>query len=151
MARLSFARSRIPGRPALPLALALALAAGCGESKPLVPVAGRVTVKNQPLASGTVVFYPDPEKGNQEKREPRATIAGDRPGAYRLKTDGRDGAPAGWYKVTVNALKPVTGAMRPPEWLADPKYTDVKTSGLAVEVRKDAGSGAYDFDLNPPK
>ena len=125
--------------------------AGCGSPKEeLIPVAGTITVKKKPLANGTVVFHPDRSKGNMDTREPRATIAGDLPGVYRLRTDNQDGAPGGWYRVAVFALKPATGSQRPPEWLADQKYADEKTSGLSVEVVKDAPARAFDFDLDPP-
>ena len=132
------------------LLCALVLAAGCsGPKESLVPVAGTVTVNKKLLASGTVVFHPDADKGNRDKREPRATIEADAPGAYRLMTDKQDGAPPGWYRVTIHALH-ATSSVRPPEWLADPKYAEEKTSGLTVEVRKDAPPGTYDFDLKPP-
>jgi hypothetical protein len=136
---------------ALVAACALVFVASCAKPQaPLFAVAGTIAVKKRPLASGTVVFHPDLQKGNTEKREPRAIIASDVPGAYSLRTDNQEGAPAGWYKVTVFALKSATGTVRPPEWLADQKYTDEKTSGLSVEVVQDAKSGAYDFDLAPP-
>ena len=126
------------------------LLSGCSTGKEeWVRVEGLVTVNGQPLPSGTIVFHPDASRGNTSKREPRGTIGRGEPGRYRLTTDGRDGAPPGWYQVTVFALQPITreNSQRPPEWLADPKYADVGTSGLAVAVRKDAGGGAYDLDL----
>ncbi len=140
----------MPAR-AFPL-LFLAVATGCsGPAKePLYPVAGTITVKGQPLTAGTVVFHPDRDKGNKEKREPRATISSDAPGRYQLSTDNQEGAPAGWYKVTVYAHKPGSGSTSPPEWLVAPKYGDEKTSGLSVEVTKEARSGAYDLKLDPP-
>ena len=134
------------------VALALALLPGCSSAskEALVPVAGTITVNDQLLQHGTVVFHPDVEKGNNDKREPRGVIAAEQPGAYRLTTDNKDGAPPGWYTMTVNAIKPSVG-MRPTEWLADPKYADEKKSGLSVEVVKDAKTGAYDFKLEPPQ
>jgi hypothetical protein len=136
----------------LPGVIVFVLMPGCAAPKePLVPVTGTINVKNQLLSNGVVIFHPDAEKGNRDKREPQATISGDDPGKYRLTTDNQDGAPAGWYKVTVNALKPATSSLRPPEWLASQRYADEKTSGLSVEVRKDAPPGTYDFNLDPPK
>jgi hypothetical protein len=134
------------------VASAVVFVLGCPSPKdPLIPVSGTITVRKQPLSSGTVVFHPDPTKGNIDKREPRATIAGEFPGLYKLTTDNQEGAPTGWYKVTVHALKPVTSSMRPPEWLADQKYADEKTSGHSVQVVKDPAASAFDFDLDPPK
>jgi hypothetical protein len=134
------------------VASALVFVVGCPSPKEaLIPVSGMVTVRKQPLSSGTVVFHPDPTEGNIDKREPRATIAGEFPGLYKLTTDNQAGAPLGWYKVTVHALKPVTSSERPPEWLADQKYADEKTSGHSVQVVKDPAASAFDFDLDPPK
>jgi hypothetical protein len=148
----SFTRFRGGPRRSLAVALALVWLPGCAPPKEtLIPVTGTITVKKQLLSAGTVVFHPDPEKGNKGTREPRATIAADRPGEYRLTTGDQEGAPAGWYKVTVNAIKPGGTSLRPPEWLADPRYADERTSGLSVEVVKDARAGAYDFELESPK
>jgi hypothetical protein len=152
MAGIDFANSRTQCGRALLVAFALVFVVGCPSPKEaLIPVSGMITVRKQPLPSGTVVFHPDPTKGNLDKREPRATIAGEFPGLYKLTTDNQDGAPTGWYKVTVHALKPVTSSERPPEWLADQKYAGEKTSGLSVQVVKAAPARAFDFDLDPPK
>src|ERR1022692_41139 len=104
----------------LSMTLAFVFVAGCAKQPELLlPVEGSITVKKQPLATGTVVFYPDPQKGNKSKQEPRATLAVDQPGRYKLTTDHRDGAPSGWYTVTVYALKPAKSSVTMPEWLAD--------------------------------
>jgi hypothetical protein len=140
-------------RCGLSLGVVIALFAGSSCTKPkeaLLPVAGTITVNKRPLASGTVVFHPDRDKGNKDPREPRATIGSDPPGGYRLQTDDQDGAPAGWYKVTVYALKTPQSSVKPPEWLAHQKYTNEKSAGLSVEVVKDATAHAYDFELDPP-
>jgi hypothetical protein len=151
MAGIAFAARRTPGGRALRVVMGLMFLAGCsGTSEVLVPVTGTITVKKQPLANGTVVFHPDPDKGNKEKREPRATISSDRPGVYQLTTGNRDGAPAGWYKVTIHALEPDASSVRPPRWLAHPRYADVKTSGLSVEVKQEASGVTWDIDLDPP-
>jgi hypothetical protein len=129
------------------------LLAGCpATTDERVPVEGTITVNGQPLPAGTVVFHPDASKGNTSLREPRATIRSAKPGRYRLTTDDKPGAPPGCYKVTVFAIKPVTreNSLRPPEWLADPKYTDKQTSGLEVVVARDAPAGAYDLELKAP-
>jgi hypothetical protein len=131
----------------------LMLLAGCSSSKEdYLPVQGMVRVNGQPLPAGTIVFHPDATKGNTSKREPRGTIGKDEPGRYRLTTDGRDGAPPGHYQVAVFPVPPVTqeNSQRPPEWLADPKYADVRTSDLTVEVRRDANAETYNFNLLMP-
>jgi hypothetical protein len=145
-------RLRVRREWSLPAVISLVFLPGCSPPKEaLIPVTGTITVRNQLLSAGTVVFRPDREKGNKETREPRATIAADQPGVYRLTTDNQDGAPAGWYKVTVNAIKPATSSVRPPEWLASQRYADETTSELSVEVTKGALAGAYDFKLDPPR
>jgi hypothetical protein len=129
------------------------LLAGCSSAREeFLPVEGMIRVQGQPLPAGTVVFHPDAASGNTSKQEPRATINEREPGKYRLTTDGHDGAPPGHYQVTVFALAPITreNSQHPPEWLADPRYADVKTSRLTVVVRRDAGADAYDFDLQAP-
>ena len=115
----------------------------------LVPVSGRITSNGQPAPSGTVVFYPDPDRGNASRQEARGTI--DAQGVYRLKTGKDKGAPPGWYQVAVFALKPPRPeqTMSPPEWWASQRYSDPRTSGLAVEVTPAAAPNAYDFDLLP--
>ena len=152
MAGIDFANSRTHCGRALLLASALVFVVGCPSPKgAFLPVSGMVTVGKQPLSSGTVVFHPDSTKGNVDKREPRATIASEFPGLYKLTTDNQDGAPIGWYKVTVHALKPATSSVRPPEWVADQKYADEKTSGLSVQVVNAPPARAFDFNLDPPK
>ncbi|SRR5579883_833382 len=130
------------------------LVLGCSAGREeRVSVEGRITVHGQPLPSGTVVFHPDAARGNTSTREPRGAIRSNAPGRYQLTTDDKPGAAPGWYRVTVFALKPVTreNAQRPPEWLADEKYADVRRSGLAVEVVPTPTPGAYDFDLQAPQ
>jgi hypothetical protein len=124
--------------------------AGCGgETDRLEPVRGRITVGGKPLSAGTVVFHPDAGQGNTTREEPRGTINGQ--GVYTLTTGGRAGAPPGWYKVAVFALKPSTreSGMRPPEWLANRRYSDPNTSGLSRRVVANPGPQEYDFDLQP--
>jgi hypothetical protein len=128
--------------------LAVALAsAGCAGEPKRVPVKGKLMVKGKALPAGLVVFIPDADKGNASPGELRARS--DEKGVYELSTDGKPGAPPGWYRVTVWAMKEPNVA-KPPEWLAHSRYTDPRTSGLAVEVKEDAPAGAYDFDLLPP-
>jgi hypothetical protein len=140
------------GRHGLLLAGLLATVglAGCGgEADRLEPVRGRITVAGKPLPAGTVVFHPDAAHGNTGKEEPRGSVNGE--GIYTLTTGGRAGAPPGWYKVAVFALKPSTreSGMRPPEWLANRRYSDAGTSGLSRRVVANPGPHEYDFDLQP--
>jgi len=125
---------------------------GCGgKNEPTAPVKGLVTIDGKPLVGGTVAFEPDRQKGNMSKHEFRAPIDPAHPGVYELQSDGNgaspgDGVSLGWYRVAIFAIQPSEGMTRP-VWLADPKYSNVETSGLAVQVVANPGKGAYDFDL----
>lgn len=133
-----------------PLCLLTLILLGCQAAPPpetLVPVRGKVTVKGKPLSQGTIVFRPDRDRGNTSKHEPRATISPE--GTYELESGDELGAPPGWYRVTVNAMK-MEGSTKPPVWLVAQKYSDVKTSGLAAEVKTDASGTSVDFDVSPP-
>src|SRR5687768_2340133 len=71
-----------------------------------VPVAGKVTFQDgKPLPRGTVIFTPDPGKGNQSQHEPRGAIDAD--GNYKVETTDRlNGVQPGWYFVTIIAQEP---------------------------------------------
>jgi hypothetical protein len=106
----------------------LALAAGCGHGgdAELVPVYGKVSFRGRPLAGGTIVFTPDPERGG---RGPLAvgTIAGD--GKFTLRSEGKLGVVPGWHRITVCGP-----AVAGDESALPCRYTDPEHSGLAREV-----------------
>jgi hypothetical protein len=118
-------------------------------SGPLLPVAGKVIVNGKPLTQGSVTFLPDAAKGN---KQPPLTLIGmiGTDGEYNLVTiDNRRGAPAGWYKVTVQSQAPPsagdTSIQTRPAVTIPPKYRDMVKTPLSVEVK--AGAGASDYDL----
>jgi predicted small lipoprotein YifL len=123
--------------------------AGCGESGPkLEPVTGKVTlVDGTPVIFGHVILHPDLSRGNQSMEMSQGTI---REGVYTIMTGAREGAPAGKYKVSIEAAKEVD-PNNPyfTEWLADEKYVNPDKSGLLLDVVEEAAEGAYDFKLNP--
>jgi hypothetical protein len=92
------------------LGAALGLA-GSSEDKigKTVPVSGKVTLGGEPLTAGVVVFTPDAGKGNTSKWTASGVIGKD--GTYTLQTDTKDGAPPGWYKVSINTNVPPGGDM----------------------------------------
>lgn len=104
-------------RPILLLALALA---GCAKTADTAPttVRGRVFVQGRPLAGGTIVFAPHPERGGAGKPV-SADI--DAEGAYELKVE--KGVPAGWYRVAI----------------ADPPYWTVVVPGDAPKLAAVSG------------
>lgn len=128
----------------------LASLSGCGKQDPLLPVSGKVLFKDLPLPKGTVILTPDAAKGNTTLHEPRGEI--DAQGNYEINTSGKAGAPPGWYKVAVIAMKEEIkkgGGGPPVQWLAPRRYTDPKTSQLAFEVKREAAPENYELRLRP--
>jgi len=117
----------------------LLLAAGCGTGTgevELVPVYGKVTFRGRPLAGGTIVFVPDPERG---AHGPLALAVLDAQGRFTLHSDGRPGVVPGWHRITVAAAQSVEDEPALPS-----RYADPERSGLAREVQ--AGKASV-FDL----
>ena len=96
------------------------------------------------------MFAPDTAKGNTHAVGPAAAIEPD--GSYTLTTNGKAGAPAGWYKVTVSTrTPPKEGATSAPAESAvyiDPVYSDTKLTPLSREVIDSPESGWYDLKLD---
>jgi hypothetical protein len=126
-------------------ALALLLAAGCGSrSGKLYTVKGKVTLANgTPFTDGVVTYAADKSKGNQGKSAASGKINPD--GTYTLLTDGNEGVPPGWYKITVVTNYPGGGT---PKVVINRKYADPNKSNLAREVIADPAQGAYDLKVS---
>jgi hypothetical protein len=126
-----------------------AVLAGCGAAggEKLTPVVGKVTVDGAPLGAGSVTFHPDAGKGNNTLHIPVGTL--DAQGNYKLMSATNEGAPPGWYKVTISAQEPIDpkNPYAPPKNIISPKFSDASTSGLAVQVMENAAPGAYDFQV----
>ena len=117
---------------------------GCGQETKLVPVSGHVTLDDAALSAGSVLFVPDETKGNNSQISPRGMI--DSQGNYELFSDGKKGAPAGWYKVVVSLTSP--GLPPPPKGATmDFKFQHPERTDLAVEVEPQPQPGAYDLKL----
>src|SRR5262245_1846749 len=138
------------GRWRLIVVLCGIMCAGCGAGggTKLAPVLGKVTVDGAPLTTGAVTFHPDSAKGNNTPHIPMGTL--DVQGNYRLMSATSEGAPLGWYKVTVSATAPIDpqNPYAPPKHLISPKYNDGSTSGLQLEVVPRPAAGAYDIKLS---
>jgi len=130
---------------------------GCGDrAGKLLPVQGKVDVDGRPLTAGEVRYLPEGRKDGT-RLEPVGMIGSD--GSYTMKTNGKDGVPAGKYKVTVippsapapsadlTAGAPAPGAAKEPPRLFNPKFQDVTESPLSVEVTPTASAGQYDLKL----
>src|SRR5262245_13427085 len=107
-------------------------AVGCGGPT-LYPVEGRVLLGDKPLAQGEVpghvVLFPDGADGPQipGKLTPIGSI--DKEGNYRIYSGSRPGAPAGKYRVTVQA---VTGPIAMPVPAIHRKFLNQETTPLRM-------------------
>jgi hypothetical protein len=147
---------RAPTAPGL--FLLIGLSSGCGDGSrvgPTFPVSGQITFMNEPLvAKNTIVLLkPDASKGNTSPFEPTGTV--DESGTYVLRTEGKMGAPPGWYKVVVVSRddapvvhpkaqqnhRPVSKSLVPA------KYGQEKSTDLVIEVVENPSPGAYDLKL----
>lgn len=135
------------------LVIGVLILAGCDSKPPPTPcfaVNGKITHQKQPMTTGTVTFTPDAGKGNQSKEVALGFIGSD--GTYSLTTNGRDGAPLGWYKVSVDPLgmpktAPPKDAPAPKPAAINAKYKKADTSGISIEVTETPKPGAYDIEL----
>src|SRR6266851_8212215 len=90
------------GRFSCWMACFVVLTLGCGSDPDSpTPVRGKVYFKGTPLKRGTIVFSPDERRGGRGDLA-RAEIQPD--GSFSLKTGDREGAVAGWHRVTIVAV-----------------------------------------------
>jgi hypothetical protein len=116
----------------LVLAVALVGLAGCG-AKPVAvfPVSGKVVVAGKPVASALVVFHP--LGASADAPRPRATTGPD--GSFTVTfEEGRAGAPAGTYRVTVEQWLASARADEGPSNRLPAKYAKPESSGLTATV-----------------
>ncbi len=148
--------SRWPALASLAVCLAVA-ASGCSSGEKLYPVKGKIVLDGTELKAGNVNFVPDTAKGNKAKNAPLGQINSD--GTYTVFTEGKAGAPAGWYKVTVSTMAPGMGAAEPGAATKpvgadatggqiNPKYTDPTKTDLEVEVVASPSPTQYDLKVS---
>lgn len=121
---------------------------GCGghsDAPPLSQVTGTVTYQGKPLTEAQVMFTP--EKG------PMSMGVTDTQGRFSLKTGTREGVPVGKHTVTISAFEPVPEIdseneteRKPPVSRIPRHYSDLKKSGLSVEVNA-KGKNDFTFEL----
>jgi hypothetical protein len=140
---------------ALLAAAVCVLPAGCGtylDGVRIYPVSGKILVDGQPLTNvpqGGVSFRPDAAQGNQTLHYPVGRINPD--GTYELMTGGKKGAPAGKYKVLVNAIEnKLEEGPTPPRFILDDKYHILEKTDLVVEVVENPAPGQYDLKVTKP-
>ena len=134
------------------------LVAACTQTDPsLVPVAGTVTVNDQPLANATVTFIPKdgtPGFGGVGKT--------DAAGRYKLRgsRDDAPGVPPGEYRVVISKRLMPDGSEVPANDNTPPMnspareslpaaYSSLAATTLSATVRQ--GVGAMDFPLKDKK
>ncbi|MEM9352318.1 MAG: hypothetical protein AAGA92_04840 [Planctomycetota bacterium] len=115
----------------LPVLSLLAGLYGCEKPSGLVPVAGRVSVDGEPLAGGTIRFFPS------SGRPVSSAILED--GSFQLAevTVGQtmqDGITPGDYRIAVSASEITGEDAEDVIWRAPAKYADFRTSGLETEI-----------------
>jgi hypothetical protein len=125
------------GRFSCWMAFLVVLNLGCGsDPDSRTPVSGKVFFKGAPLKRGTIVFSPDERRGGRGELA-RAEIQPD--GSFSLKTGDREGAVAGWHRVTIVAVEVMVdpgGELDFTEHrsLVPLKYRDPELSGLDYQV-----------------
>ncbi len=129
------------------------LVCGCGgvsDAPKLATVEGIVIWKGLPLAEAGVAFTP--ESG------PIATGTTDVTGRFTLMTQGREGAPIGSHRVTIQAYEAPPAGKPPVDANGEPTYTPVSKipskyssldqSGLEAQVTSNGKENTFQFDLN---
>ncbi|NLX96157.1 MAG: carboxypeptidase regulatory-like domain-containing protein [Rhodopirellula sp.] len=146
MSKATAARGLILGFLAL-------LLIGCGGSggdlPPLQPVSGTVILDGQPLKGAAVEFVPI---GTTSGTGASASTGPD--GKFALKCQGRDGAPAGEYRVVISKEVMPDGSDPPPDvmpaesgaqQMLPPEYSDYEQTTIKKTVAE--GGGTIDIEL----
>jgi hypothetical protein len=119
----------------------LLLVSGCGDGAgKLSPVEGQVTVDGAPMAADAeITFVPN---GNTSNANVRGKVQAD--GKYKMTTNGKDGVPAGKYKVVLSAGAGTTAdpsqLAKTPTALAaskkpfNKKYENPRTTDVTIDV-----------------
>ena len=122
---------------------AMVFLAGCGDGFTYVAVKGKVTLKNEPITTGEVVFVP--EEGNPIGVNATGKIKPD--GTFVLTTENRSGVPTGSYIACVRPqMRRLKGQDPPPRVFSD-KYISANESPLKIQVVANPAPGAYDLLL----
>lgn len=111
------------------------------------------------VKKGTVQLRADQAKGNKTWEQPCGTIQSD--GTYELTTNGKPGAPPGWYRVLVLAdnfqvVDPPPSPVWPnypegflPKPLVNERYLYFQKTDVFIEVVADPEEDAYVLKLKP--
>ena len=119
----------------------LALATGCGQGMNEASVSGKATYRTQPLANGSLTFYPESGQpisvGIDEAGDYSAELP---PGEYRVVIQAAGvQVPEGW--------KEGDREPPPPALVLPPQYSERAKTSLRVTVNGDGESQTEDFHL----
>lgn len=112
---------------------------GCGDGRPVAhPTSGTVAVDGRPLEGVELIFYPQAAPPS-DVRVPNPRAVTDAEGHFEVSTyEGRDGAPAGEYRVGALMVTPIPKGADPESFQQTDRfgsrYVDPETSGLSVVV-----------------
>jgi hypothetical protein len=102
-------------------------------------------VDDKPVV-GTLAFHPDESKGNKTKDTPAGEM--DASGKYTLFTNGKAGAPLGWYKVTVTEKEELDSTKPEPKSKVNRSpFANPEKTPLSVEVVESPGPDAYKLSV----
>jgi hypothetical protein len=138
------------GYLSVPLLLLLALLPlGCGKksSPSVVPVSGRVTLDNRPLANATVRFQPASREAG-DRQSPDSYGETDEQGHFTLSPVGGDegeGAAVGKHYVQISILDRMGDGHTGPRELVPAKYN--RDSKLTFSVPAGGARDSANFDL----
>lgn len=112
----------------------------------LVPVKGKITVGDQPLKRGSILFRLQSPAGNAP--EPYGSIEPD--GSYTMYTNNKPGAPIGKYYAIIEASEEIDPSKpsATPKSLIDAKYADAANKLISIEVVESPTSSQYDIKLS---
>ena len=122
----------------------VSLGLGC-SGQTLHPVEGQVTVDGSTLDAGTIMLFPDSAKGNARTGQSSGKVAG---GKFTVSTEGKPGAPPGWYKVTV-IPEEILDSTKPLEVKSKvaARFREAAKTPLSFEVTANPAAGAYDLKV----
>jgi hypothetical protein len=143
------------------------LAAGCGgDELELVPVAGKLTFKGEPVGKAHIGFIRDSMNAKVEGPGPAAIATTAEDGTFTLKTNEAEGAVPGTYRVTVNKTTRVdmdipnplpkgyvndTAYMMAHGLVAEPllplQYSSITSTPLTFEVTSDSKGNNFEVKL----
>src|SRR5262245_27620406 len=130
--------------------LSLAIS-GCGGREPTYPVTGKIVYKDDgtPAAAGVIVMFE-----STKDPYPRATGAIKPDGSFTLSTDRpENGAIEGPHRVCIQPISADGAGMNLTVQLSkkiDPKYFELRTSGLQFDIKPNA-KNEFVIEVERPK